>query len=45
MMRIRNTNGSYTLSLQKTGEYDFDTIEREIVIDDSEQAAEMLKYM
>ncbi|MCX6823448.1 MAG: class IV adenylate cyclase [candidate division SR1 bacterium] len=44
-MRIRNTNGSYSLSLKKRGELDFDDIEREITIDDSEQAAEMLKYM
>lgn len=44
-MRIRNTNGSYSLSLKKRGEQDFDDIEREVTIDDSEQAAEMLKYM
>lgn len=44
-MRIRNANGSYSLSLKKRGEFDFDDIEREVTIDDSEQAAEMLKYM
>ena len=45
MMRIRNTNGSYSLSLRKNGEHELDNIEREVTIDDSEQAAEMLKYM
>lgn len=44
-MRIRNTNGTYSLSLKKKWDQDFDDIEREVTIDDSEQAAEMLKYM
>jgi predicted adenylyl cyclase CyaB len=45
IMRIRNTNGNYTLTLRKHWEDELDDIEREITIDDAEQAAEILKYM
>ncbi len=44
-MRLRNANGDYTLALKKRWEHEFDDIEREVHIDDAEQAAEMLKYM
>lgn len=44
-MRIRNTNGNYTLTLKKSGGDDLDDIYREVTIDDAEQAAEILKYM
>lgn len=45
IMRVRNTNGNYTLTLKKRGEDELDDIEREVAIDDAEQAAEILKYM
>lgn len=45
ILRIRNTNGNYSLDLKKRGEHELDDIEREVTIDDAEQAAEMLKYM
>ncbi|MFA7717542.1 MAG: class IV adenylate cyclase [Candidatus Absconditabacterales bacterium] len=45
ILRLRNSNGRQTLKLKKIGETFLDTIEREIVIDDPDQAAEMLKYI
>ena len=45
IIKIRNSNGKYTLMLKKRGETKFDNIEREVTIDDSDQAAEILKYM
>lgn len=45
ILRLRNSNGRQTLKLKKIWETFLDTIEREIVIDDPDQAAEMLKYI
>lgn len=45
VLRIRNTNGSLFLLLKRKGDTNLDTIEREIRIDDPDQAAEILKYL
>lgn len=45
ILRLRNSNGKHTLKLRKLWETYLDTIERELVIDDPDQAAEMLKYI
>lgn len=45
VLRIRNANGKYTLTLKKQLENELDNIEREIVFDDFQQAADILQYM
>ena len=44
-LRIRNSNGKYSMTLKRKWEDELDSIHREVGIDDSEQAAEILKYM
>lgn len=45
VLRIRDSNGKYILTLKKRLENELATIEKEVQIDDSIQAKEILEYM
>lgn len=45
ILRIRDSNGKFIITLKKQLENELDNIEREIMVDSPEQADEILKYM
>jgi len=45
ILRIRNSNGKFLLTLKKQLKNELDNIEREITVDDPTQAQDILKYM